>query len=157
MKKSIKILIASLVGIVIISGSVVLAVSILNADHRYRLDDEYYAESKELNIEKDEYEDLISNKKSFVILVDKPGCITTPGMRYNLRDFPEDMQFQYYRIMWDEAKKSSLHEYVKFTPSVAIVYKGEVKVWLQADRDEDTKYFENADDLRDWIKKYIEF
>lgn len=157
MKKSIKILIASLVGIVIISGSVVLAVSILNADHRYRLDDEYYAESKELNIEKDEYEDLVSNKKSFVILVDKPGCITTPGMRYNLRDFPEDMQFQYYRIMWDEAKKSSLHEYVKFVPSVAIVYRGEVKVWLQADRDEDTKYFENADDLRDWIKKYIEF
>ena len=157
MKKSIKILIASLVGIIIISGSVVLAVSILNADHKYRLDDEYYGERKELNIDKDEYEKLVSDKKSFIILVDKPGCITTPGMRYNLRDFPEDIQFQYYRIMWDDAKQTSIHDYVKFVPSVAIVYKGEVKIWLQADKDEDTKYFEDADALRDWVRENIEF
>ena len=156
MKKSIKILIASLVGIVIISGSVVFAVNILG-DHKFRLDDEYYAESKEINIKKDEYEKLISDKKSFIVLVDKPGCITTPRMRKNMSEFPEDTQFKYYRIMWDEAKESSLHKYIKFVPSVAIIYKGEVKEWLQADRDEDTKYFENADDLKDWIHKYIEF
>lgn len=156
MKKSVKILIASLAGIVIISGSIIFAVNILS-DHKFRLDDEYYAENKEMNIDKDEYEKLISDKKSFVVLVDKPGCITTPGMRKNMSEFPEDTQFKYYRIMWEDAKESSLHEYVKFVPSVAIVYKGEVKQWLQADRDEDTKYFENADDLKDWIHKYIEF
>ena len=156
MKKSTKILTASLIGLAIITCSVIFAVNILS-EHKFRLDDEYYAESMEMNIKKDEYEKLISDKKSFIVLVDKPGCITTPGMRKNMSEFPEDTQFKYYRIMWDEAKESSLHEYVKFVPSVAIIYKGEVKEWLQADRDEDTKYFENADDLKEWIHKYIEF
>ena len=156
MKKSTKILTASLIGLAIITCSIIFAVNILS-EHKFRLDDEYYAESMEMNIKKDEYEKLISDKKSFIVLVDKPGCITTPGMRKNMSEFPEDTQFKYYRIMWDEAKESSLHEYVKFVPSVAIIYKGEVKEWLQADRDEDTKYFENADDLKEWIHKYIEF
>ncbi len=156
MKKSTKILTASLIGLAIITCSIIFAVNILS-EHKFRLDDEYYAESMEMNIKKDEYEKLISDKKSFIVLVDKPGCITTPGMRKNMSEFPEDTQFKYYRIMWDEAKESSLHEYVKFVPSVAIVYKGQVKQWLQADRDEDTKYFENADDLKEWIHEYIEF
>ena len=156
MKKSTKILTASLIGLAIIACSIIFAVNILS-EHKFRLDDEYYAESMEMNIKKDEYEKLISDKKSFIVLVDKPGCITTPGMRKNMSEFPEDTQFKYYRIMWDEAKESSLHEYVKFVPSVAIVYKGQVKQWLQADRDEDTKYFENADDLKEWIHEYIEF
>ena len=60
MKKSIKILIASLIGLAVITCSVIFAVNILS-EHKFRLDDEYYAESMEMNIKKDEYEKLISD------------------------------------------------------------------------------------------------
>ena len=123
----------------------------------FRLEDELYAKSEAIDIKKEDYEKLISEKKSFIIMVDKPDCYTTANMRKYMSGFPDDMQFKYYRIMWEDAKESSLHEYVKFVPSVAIIYKGQVKQWLQADRDEDTKYFENADDLKEWSHKYIEF
>ena len=59
--------------------------------------------------------------------------------------------------MWKDVKESSLHEYIKFAPSVAIIRKGEVKAWLQADKDEDGEYFNSAEALQRWIRKYIIF
>ena len=157
MKKSTKIAIASLTGAAIVATGAIIAFNIINNNAPFRLDDEYYAASEYIDINKDEYEQLISNKKTFIVMIDKPGCITTPAMRENMANFPDDMQFKYYRIIWDDVKESSLHEYVKFTPSVAIIRKGEVKAWLQADRDEDTKYFNDGEALKEWIKKYILF
>ena len=156
MKKSVKITVASIVGAAIICAGGFAAWKILD-NQSFRLDDEYYAKSEAIDINKDEYEKLISENKSFVIMVDKPGCITTPKMRENMANFPDDTQFKYYRMMWDEVKESSLHNYVKFTPSVAIIKKGQVKAWLQADRDEDMEYFESGDALKSWIRKYIVF
>ena len=148
MKKSTKITIASLAGAAIIATGAIIALNIINNNAPFRLDDEYYATSEYIDINKDEYEQLISNKKTFIVMIDKPGCITTPAMRENMANFPDDMQFKYYRIIWDD---------VKVTPSVAIIRKGEVKAWLQADRDEDTKYFNDGEALKEWIKKYILF
>ena len=59
--------------------------------------------------------------------------------------------------MWGEAKESSIHDYVKFVPSVAIVRKGEVVDYLDADSDDDTSKYNEAQALQDWIKSYIAF
>lgn len=155
MKKSLKIAIASFIGISIIAGSVIFAVNILG-DNRFRLDDEYYTSSEDISIDKDEYEKLIADKKSFVVMIDKPGCVTTEAMRKDMAS-STDLQFKYYRIMWKYVKDSSLHEYVKFAPSVAIVHKGEVVAWLSADSDEDSKYFNDTNALKEWLEKYIIF
>ena len=155
MKKSLKIAIASFVGISIIAGSVIFAVNILG-DHRFRLDDEYYTTSEDVSIDKDEYEKLISDKKSFVVMIDKPGCVTTETMREDMAN-STDLQFKYYRMMWKYVKESSLHEYIKFAPSVAIIRKGEVKAWLSADKDEDSRYFNDIGALKEWLEKYIIF
>jgi len=157
-KKTKRIIIGTICGLAVFCGGVFAIVFALNSDpSHFRLDDEYYGESEAIDIRKDEYEDLIAKKKTFVVMVDKKGCFTTETMRDNMANSPEDTQFKYYRMMWDEVKESSLHKYVKFTPSVAIVYKGEVKTWLQADRDEDSKYFESTDALKEWLQQYIIF
>jgi hypothetical protein len=59
--------------------------------------------------------------------------------------------------LWDDVKESSLHDKVKFTPSVAIINHGEVKKWLQADRDEDSEFFNSGEALQRWISDNIEF
>ena len=125
---------------------------------QFRLSAEYYGTSEMLTgLTKDEYEQLLSQKKSFVVMVDKPGCITTPPMRERMANFPANMQFKYYQFMWSEARESSLHEYVTFVPSVAIIREGKVVAWLRADSDEDVDYFNSAEALQGWIAKYIAF
>ena len=123
----------------------------------FRLDDDLYGPSEAIDIDKDGYEKLIAEQKSFVIMVDKANCYTTADMRKRMTEFPQDMQFKYYRIMWSDAKESSLHEHVKFVPSVAIVKKGQVVDFLDADSDEDTAKYNEAQALQDWIRSYIIF
>ena len=123
----------------------------------FRLEDELYAKSEAIDIKKEDYEKLISEKKSFIIMVDKPDCYTTANMRKYMSEFPDDMQFKYYRMMWSQAKDSSLHEYVKYVPSVVIIREGEVIDFLDADSDEDTAKYNETQALQDWIRSYVIF
>lgn len=124
---------------------------------QFRLEDEYYGESESMLIDKDEYEQLISEKKSFIVMIDKPGCLKTAEMSVSLSGFPDDMQFKYYHLYWDDAKESSLHEKVKYTPSVALIHEGEVVDWLDADAKEDEPLYNDSKALQNWIREYILF
>lgn len=123
----------------------------------FRLDEEMYDKSEAIDIDKGTYEKLIADKKSFIIMIDKPDCFTTANLRRRMKEFPEEMQFKYYRIMWSQAKESSLHESVKFVPSVAIVREGKIIDFLDADSAEDTDKYNDAEALRSWIDEYIKF
>ena len=147
-----------LVALIIAAAIVVIALNLNPTAGQFRLSDEYYGTSEMIEgLTKDQYEDLIAQKKSFVVMVDKPGCITTPPMRENMTHFPENMQFKYYQFMWSEMKDSSLHEYVSFVPSVALIRGGKVVAWLRADSDEDTEYFNSAEALQRWLSDHIAF
>lgn len=124
---------------------------------QFRLDDELYGESESILIDKDKYEQLIRDKKSFIVMVDKPGCIKTSEMRVSLSGFPDNMQFKYYHLYWDDAKKTSLHEKIKYTPSVALIHDGEVVDWLDADAKEDEPLYNDSAALQNWIREYILF
>ncbi|MBO4854919.1 hypothetical protein J6X15_03200 [Candidatus Saccharibacteria bacterium] len=123
----------------------------------FEIEADLYGTSEAIDIDKDAYEKLIAEKKSFVIMVDKPDCFTTADMRQRMTEFPDNMQFKYYRIMWSQARESSLHEKVKFVPSVAIIHNGEIVDFLDADSDEDTPKYNEAQALQDWIKTYVIF
>ncbi len=156
-KKTGIILSAIIVTSLLVVGGTIFLLNNQGPKKPFRLDEEYYSISEAIDIKKDDYEKLIADKKTFLVMIDKPGCVMTAEMRDFMSNFPSEMQFKYYRMMWEEVAKSSLHEYVKFTPSVAIVYQGKVIDWLQADKDEDADYFNNAEALQRWIKEYIDF
>lgn len=124
---------------------------------KFRLTEELYGASEAIDIDKNDYEKLLEDKKSFVVMIDKPDCYTTANMREYMASFPEDMQFKYYRIMWSQARESSLHEKVKYVPSVAIIQNGAVVDFLDANSDEDVSKFNSAETLQSWLKEYIIF
>lgn len=157
MKKTTKIALISGIALAAFFAIAFVLVMLLQTNKRFRLDSEYYAKSESMYIEKDEYEQLIRDKKSFVIMIDKPGCVKTSEMSVSLSGFPDDMQFKYYHIYWDEAKETSLHEKVKYTPSVALVHDGEIVDWLDADAEEDEPLYNDPEALQDWIREYIIF
>ncbi len=156
MKNPVKIcIISSVIAVALACGGFYLGLSL--SHQKTRLDSEYYSRSEMIELDSVGYAKLVAEKKSFVVLVDKPGCTTTVSMRENMANFPDTLQFRYYRMMWDDVKESSLHDKVKFTPSVAIINHGEVKKWLQADRDEDSEFFNSGEALQRWISDNIEF
>ncbi len=107
------------------------------------------------NITVDEYEKKISERKSFVLLVDQTGCTTADKLRGFVTDYARAHDLRVYRIMFNEMKNTALHETVKHYPSVVIFSHGEVVKYLRADKDEDAGIYNNEDEFRDWIDKYV--
>ena len=121
------------------------------------LSPEYYDATAVIDINQDQYDQLIKDEKSFVIMVDNPGCTTTARMREFLNDLPTEHQFVYYKIMWQDAKVTDLHNYIKYFPSLAIIDHGRVAYYLSADSDQDAPYYNNATDLANWLETRIKF
>lgn len=158
MTKTIKrsIVISSIIAALIaITGVIVLVISLSNS--KFRLDEEYYGKSEKVSISKDEYEKLISKKKSFVVMTDNNKCIATSNMSGFMSEMPADRQFKYYRLAWPEALESSLHEKVKFAPSIAIIHNGEVVAFLDAESEKDEPAYNGANALQAWFERYISF
>ena len=61
-----------------------------------------------------------------------------------------------YRMMFSEVKESSLHETVKYYPSVALISRGRVVGALRADADEDADAYNNYDVFKEWMQKYLQ-
>lgn len=125
-------------------------------DPKVKLDAEYYADGAEfMKLSAGEYEGLVESKKSFVVFVDQGGCTTADRLREYVTRYMTETGILVYRMMFEEIKETSLHEQVKYYPSVAIVSKGRVVAWLRADSDEDAKMYNDYDTFKAWMEKYI--
>ncbi len=148
-------LIGGAIGLAVLFAAAFAIAVIIPHDSRVRL--ESYGKSESVLLDSEEYEQMIADKRSFLIMVNRPGCIRTDDMSTWFLEYPEEMQFKYYSIGWAHAKDTSLHNYVKYAPSIAVIRSGEVIAWLDADYEEDEKYFGDPEELKTWLKKYIIF
>lgn len=101
------------------------------------------------------YEELMEAKKSFVVFVDQGGCDTADRLRNFVSDYAKEKGIKIYRMMFSEVKETSLHESVKYYPSVAIVSNGKVVGALRADSDEDASAYNDYFDFTKWIGKHL--
>ncbi len=125
-------------------------------DQKIILDEEYYSEEAGLmELSTEEYENLREAKKSFVVFIDQNGCTTADKLRGYIQDWSTEERIRVYRMMFGEAKNSSLHEYIKYYPSVVLIDKGKVRMYLRADSDEDAPMYNDYNEFETWIKKWI--
>ena len=126
-------------------------------DPKVQLDAEYYAEGAEfMELNAGEYEGLVEAKKSFVVMVDQDGCITADRLREYTTRYMTETGILVYKMMFAEVKESSLHEQVKYYPSVVIVSRGKVVAYLRADSDEDAEVYNNYDAFKEWMRRYLQ-
>ena len=122
------------------------------------LDAEYYCtdcDGELIGLIGEEYEQLVSEKKSFVVLVDQGGCTTAERLKEYMKDYAKDKGIIAYRMMFADVKKGSLHEYVKYYPSVVVVSNGRVRGYLRADSDDDAKMYNDYEAFRRWMERYL--
>ena len=120
------------------------------------LDPEYYGEGAEfMELSAGEYEGLVEAKKSFVVLIDQDGCTTADRLREYVTRYMAETGVLVYRMMFAEMKESSLHEVVKYYPSVVVVSKGKVAGFLRADADEDAEFYNDYEAFKEWTGRYL--
>lgn len=119
------------------------------------LDAEYYCngscDNAMMELDGAEYEKLVKNGSSFVVFVDQSGCTTADRLKGYVMDYASEMGIRVYRMMFAEARETSLHDYVKYYPSVVVVSHGKVVKYLRADSDEDADYYNDYELFKGWM------
>lgn len=146
----------------VIGGSTLFIVGVSGSfgDQRAVLDPEYECVKCKFEYTEllpDGYEELIKEKKSFVVVVDQGGCKTADKLREFVKEFAEKNKIKVYKMMFEDMKKTSLHDSVKYYPSVAVISRGKVIGWLRADADEDSDAYNKYEAFEAWANKYIKF
>ncbi len=130
------------------SGSVVAVI-----DEEYRCENKCHLELKDITSE--EYEQMISDKKSFIVMIDQGGCKTAANLKDFAQIYSNSKRYQIFRIMFSDVKENSLGEYVKYYPSVAVISKGKVLTWLRADSDDDAPAYNTYSDFEAWTDRVV--
>ena len=147
--------------LVLVVAGVVLFVGAVGgwfSEGKVVLDAEYYCmecDGELMELTGEEYEKLVSEGKSFVVLVDQGGCTTAERLKGYLKDYAKDKGFKAYRIMFADMKSGSLHEYVKYYPSVVVVSNGKVRGYLRADSDDDAEMYNDYEAFKGWVERYL--
>ena len=108
---------------------------------------------EDLSVEK--YQKMIDAKKSFLLFVDQNDCVAAERLRGFFDKFLEENKLAGFRMMFGEMKESSLHDYVKYYPSVVVIGDGQVKGYLKADSDEDADMYNEYDSFERWLNRYL--
>ena len=123
------------------------------------IDNEYRCEAKcvlDLSyIDGEEYEKMVLEGKSFVVVVDQGGCVTAGKLKDFAYDYSNAHRFTIFRIDFADVKEISLGEYVEFYPSVAVISRGRVLTWLRADSDEDAPAYNNYSDFEAYLDQFV--
>ena len=119
------------------------------------LDPEYLGEGGMVELAADDYEGLVGAQKSFVVFVDQGGCTTADRLREYVSNWANEKGIKVQRMMFADMKETSMHEKVKYYPSVVVVSKGEVVGFLRADAEEDAEAYNNYEAFKGWIGRYL--
>lgn len=139
--------------IVGVSGGFGTEKAVLDKEHICEEDCEF----SYMELTPEAYEKLVVEKKSFVVMVDQGGCTTAERLREEfVKNFAIDKGIRVYKMMYSDLLKTSLHDFVKYYPSVAVVSNGKVKGWLRADSDEDSDAYNKYNKFEEWMQKYLE-
>ena len=154
--------------VVVVAGSVLFAVGVAGwfGGGKVALDAEYYCTRCEgedcaneclefANIDDAQYAELAEAEKSFVVFIDQDGCTTADKLRGYVQAYAAEYGVKFYRMMFDDAKYTSLHKSVKYYPSVAIVSRGQAVKWLRADSDEDADAYNDYDAFVQWMNSGV--
>lgn len=151
MKKKIVI---SIIVLSLVVGIILIGSKALNK-RAFILDDEYYGTKAFLEINDDKLEELIDKKKNFVVFIHQPLCTTSGDFSKVLDDFLEEEHLSIYKLAFSNVENKELKKKVKYYPSVVIYKDGKIVAYLEANRNDDIKYYESKDGFREWLSKYV--
>lgn len=126
------------------------------SDFMFYLEEKYYGNSVFNEIDSNGLNNLINNKESFTIFIHQPFCSTSYEFNKILVKFAEENKISFYKMSFDEMKKTVMYENIKYYPSFAIYNNGKLIDFLEADSDEDLNRYKDIEEFKNWFNSYIQ-
>ena len=119
------------------------------------LEDKYYGSTEFKSINTNQFEEMIKNKESFVLYTYNFYCILPISCETIFKEFMEENKISFNSLKFEDLKKTSIYDHVKYAPSIIIFNDGELVTYLDPDSQEDLNYFQDIDEFTKWITSYI--
>ena len=121
---------------------------------RLYLDSSYYNLGDYIDIDSDDLNNISGN---YLLFTYNNYCNFSVPCDEIFKVFMEKYKIDILSIPFDEFKKKSFYETVKYAPSIIIVEDGAIKAYLDAESDDDIKKYTNSDEFEKWLNNYISF
>ena len=122
----------------------------------FYLEEKYYGDSVFNEIESNDLNNLINDKESFAIFIHQPFCSISYEFNKILTKFSEENKISFYKMSFDEMKKTVMYENIKYYPSFAIYNNGKLIDFLDAESDEDLNCYKDMEEFKNWFNSYIQ-
>jgi len=154
MKKKYFILLSLLLIFIII----ILIIFIINKKNRNLiiLEETDYKTGELITLNEDTLKEKENNKDNFIVYIHVPGlCTSEIPFDPLVNEFIEKNGITIYSLPYSILKNTNLSKHIKYSPSLAIIKKGELIDFLDANSDDDYKYYSSEEGLTNWIKSYV--
>lgn len=141
--------------VVLLSLLLILLVGCDKKIESFYLEEQYYHNGSIMELNPDQFEDLVEKKESFAVFIYQPLCATSSSFEKVLNEFLQEYQIGFYKMSFSDMKETSLAKNIKYYPSFAIFYEGELVDFLDANSDDDTIYYESLDGFAQWFSKFV--
>ena len=122
---------------------------------KFSLNKEYYNNPVFEEIDSTKLKKLEQDKQSFLVMVYTAGCTSCMNFEKILTEFTIENNLQIFRINIADIAGTKLSGKIKYTPTLAIYKEGKVYRYLNAESNDDTKYYKSTTSLKEWLEKYI--
>ena len=154
-KSNIAIVIALIALAILGIGGIIFGINYLN-NKPFRLEEKYYGNMSIVNIDHKRYEELVDKKENFILYLYLDGCTSCQAFKPVVNNFVIKNKLTIYSIEYKELNQTNLKDDVEYAPSMIIMKKGKLKAFLDAQSDDDLKYYRDYEELKKWFEKYIE-
>lgn len=121
----------------------------------FDLKEEYYQESKQIELDLDGLNKLIEDKESFGVFVYLPGCTSCAAFSEVLSEFQKDNTLTFYKTEIKYAKQTDIGNKITYAPSFIIFKEGKIVAYLDAESNKDKPVYDTVENYKEWLTKYI--
>ncbi len=97
---------------------------------------------------------MIEDKETFLLLIYLNGCTSCAAFKPIVEELANTKQVDIYEISLENVKDD--YPEIKYTPAFMVFKDGELLAYLDANKNEDSMYYENVYNLSSWIKQYLD-
>ncbi len=139
--------------IVLILFMILTVMGCSNKDNKFYLDNEYYDNGKFISINADYINDL--KDKTYIVFIYNNYCNFEVPCEDIFREVIKENNLVFYTLSYEEMQKTYLKKDILYAPAVAIIKKGEIISYLDANSDDDYDKYQDKNAFLAWIKNYI--
>lgn len=134
---------------------VLISVCACTKQDKFYLEDTYYGNGSLVEVTTSDIENKLNNKESFLLFTYNNYCTLEIPCEDIFEEFTKKYQLSILSIPFDDFKKTSLHQKVKYAPSVLIIKEGKIVSYLDANAKSDLEKYQDIEVFASWIKEYI--